>query len=219
LLLVLGCASGDAIAPSLIRGEAFLVAGDAEDAADVFEAALALRRGNPRALHGLARSHIARADGESALRALCELRGLDPGYFAAHASADYELALQQAASSRLWRGDPAGALRLLDALGPEAAARPGSRELRARAQLIEAGRLLVAGHGEQAAGLYRRATGGQRGAISTAALAESLLDDGRLDTAISLLSDGLMRDPGDPRLIFLMDRALAARYPDAPASP
>jgi thioredoxin-like negative regulator of GroEL len=213
-----GCASAVAVAPMLERGEAALAAGEAEDAADAFQSALALRPGDRRALFGLARSHLARGDGEAALVVFAELRAGDPSHFAATASGDYERALVQAARSRLWRGDPAGALRLLEGLGPQAAVSPAVRDLRARARLVEAGRLQVAGRTREAVELYRQATGIDAGPDPTAALAESLIAEGQVDTAISLLSDGLRRSGGDARLAALMQRALDIRYPDPPPS-
>lgn len=216
LLLGVGCAGGVAIGPVLQRGELALAAGEVEDAADAFQSALALEPGNPRALLGLARSHLARSDGEAALVVFAELRSIAPAYFAAQAAADYELALEQAARSRLWRGDPAGSLRLIALLDPASAAKPGVRALRTRAQLVEAGRLQVAGRDREAAALYRQATGAEPGSDPAAPLAEALIAEGEIDTAISLLSDAARRAPGDPRVAVLLRRALEIRYPDPP---
>jgi len=124
------------------------------------------------------------------------------------------MALQQAARSRLWRVDSEGALRLLDELGVEAGATAEVRDLRARASLVEAGRRQVSGRSVEAAELYRIATGRELGSDPTADLAETLIAEGHIDTAISVLSDGLLRQPGNPHLSALMERALAVRYPD-----
>ena len=217
LLLALGCASAVTIAPDLERGDAALASGAADDAADAFRSALAVDPRSVRALHGLARSEIARGDGESALGTLSELAATDAGYFHSRAAEDQRIALEQAAAARLWRGDPAGALGLLDQLAPIEPSRPGLFDLWARALIAEAGRLQVAGRREEANGLYCRATGEAPGrADAVAALAGKLHDYGYTDTAITVLSDELRRKPGDPLLAGLMDRILEIRYPIPP---
>jgi tetratricopeptide (TPR) repeat protein len=217
LLLALGCASAGTITPDLERGDAALASGAAEDAADAFRSALAVDPSSIRALHGLARSEIARGDGESALATLSELAALDAGYFRSRAAEDQRIALEQAAAARLWRGDPSGALRLLDQLAPIEPARPGLFDLRVRALIAEAGRLFVAGRREAAYALYCRAIGEAPGRPhAVAALAEKLHDYGYTDIAITVLSDELRRRPGDPRLVALMDRILEIRYPVPP---
>ncbi len=40
------------------------------------------------------------------------------------------------------------------------------------------------------------------------------MESGRVNTAISILSDALLRHPEDRRVQALMDRALEIRYPD-----
>jgi len=216
-LLVLGCVSAATIAPDLERGEAALASGEAEDAADAFRSALAVDPASSRALHGLARSEIARGDGESALATLTELEALDAGYFRSRAAEDQRIALEQAAAARLWRGDPAGALGLLDQLAPIEPARTGLFALRARALIAEAGRLQVVGRRDEAYALYCRATGEAPSRSEVvAALAERLHDYGYTDIAITVLSDELRRKPGDSRLVGLMDRILEIRYPVPP---
>lgn len=215
LLVFLGCSAVDPSAPHLERAERALAAGEAEDAADAFREALTLRPESSQALHGLARSYAARGDGESALRVFSELMRVDSRYLRDRASADYQFALYEAARSRLSRGDPAGALealRQLRALDPD---HPGLRDLMPRALFAEGGRLLAVGRGEEAEALFREATGESRsGADMALALAEKLVEAGLTDTAISVLSNALLRDPNDARLTSLMDRALDIRYPD-----
>jgi predicted Zn-dependent protease len=204
----------DPAAPDLERAERALASGEAEDAADAFRNALAFHPESKQALHGLARSYSARGDGESALLVFSELKRVDAGYFRDRAAADHRFALYQAARSRLWRGDPARALealRQLRALEPD---HPGLRDLMPRALIAEGGRLLVAGRGEEAEVLFREATGERPSeADMVVELAEKLVEMGLTDTAITVLSDALLRNPNDERLISLMDRALEIRYP------
>jgi predicted Zn-dependent protease len=205
----------DPAAPDLERAERALAAGEAEDAADAFRNALAFHPESSEALHGLARSYAARGDGESALLVFSELKRVDASYFRDRAAADHQFALYQAARSRLWRGDPAGALealRQLRALDPD---HPGLRDLMPRVLIAEGGRLQVVGRGEEAEALFREATGERSsGADRVVVLAEKLVETGLTDTAITVLSDALLRNPNDERLISLMDRALEIRYPD-----
>jgi predicted Zn-dependent protease len=86
-----------------------------------------------------------------------------------------------------------------------------------RVLIAEGGRLQVVGRGEEAEALFHEATGeGPSDADPVVSLAEKLVETGRTDTAITVLSDALLRDPDDERLISLMNRALETRYPDAP---
>jgi predicted Zn-dependent protease len=215
LLLVLGCAAADPAAPQLERAESALAAGEAEDAADGFRSVLALHPDSRQALHGLARSYSAGGDGESALLVFSELMRVDASYVRERASADHQFALYLAARSRLSRGDPAGALealRQLRALAPDS---PGLRDLMPLVLLAESGRLQAIGRGGEAQALLREATGeSPSGTDVVPVLAEKLVEAGLTDTAITVLSDALLRNPNDERLISLMDRALEIRYPD-----
>jgi len=214
-LLFLGCAVVGPATPYLERAESALAAGEAEDAADGFRNALAFDPGSSRALHGLARSYSARGDGESALLVFSELMRVDASYFRDRASADYRFALYQAARSRLSRGDPAGALEALRELRVLEPNHPGLRDLMPRVLLAEAGRLQVIGRRGEAETLLREETGERSsGADLVVALAEKLIEAGLTDTAITVLSDALLRNPNDGRLTSLMDRALEIRYPD-----
>jgi predicted Zn-dependent protease len=215
LLLAAGCAGVDRYEVELERGEVALRVGDTEDAADAYRRALAYRRDGPEGLHGLARSHVAQGDGESAIGVFARLERADPDYFRERVGADYHFALYQAAKSRLRRGDSARALELLrrlERLDPE---HSGLTALRTQVLIAEGGRLQVAGRSEEAEVLFREALGGdESGAAATLGLAETLMESGRLDTAITVLSDALLRHPEDPRLQALMDRALEIRYPE-----
>jgi len=214
-LLSLCCAGADPAAPDLERAERALAAGEAEDAADAFRNALAFHPDSSEALHGLARSYAARGDGESALLVFSELKRVDASYLRDRAAADHRFALYQAARSRLWRGDPAGALEVLRQLRALDPNHPGLRDLMPRALIAEGGRLQLIGRSEEAEALFREATGERpSGADRVVALAEKLVEAGLIDTAISVLSDALLRNPDDERLISLMDRALEIRYPD-----
>ena len=215
--LVLGCSGAGPAAPDLARAEFALVAGEAEDAADAFRSVLTLHPGCSEALHGLARSHVARGDGESALAVFSELKRVDPGYFRDRAAADHQFALYQAGRSRFWREDPAGALQMLRRLRALDPDHPGLRAVMPAVLIAESGRLQLIGRGEEAAALLLEATRERPSdAGMIVALVEKLVETGRSDTAISLLSDALLQNPGDERLVSLMDRALDIRYPDAP---
>ena len=214
-LLSLSCAGVDTAAPDLERAERALAAGEAEDAADAFRNALAFHPDSSEALHGLARSYAARGDGESALLVFSELKRVDASYLRDRAAADHQFALYQAARSRFWRGDPAGALELLRQLRAFDPNHPGLRDLMPRVLIAEGGRLQLIGRSEEAEALFREATGEHPSdADGVVVLAEKLVEAGLIDTAISVLSDALLRDPNDERLISLMDRALEIRYPD-----
>ncbi|NNL68305.1 MAG: hypothetical protein HKP30_18795, partial [Myxococcales bacterium] len=115
----------------------------------------------------------------------------------------------------LWAGNSARALELvkrLEELEPE---HGGLAELRTEAQLREAARLYVGGRLHEAEVLAGALVGRRvEGAEAALALSEVLIESQRTALAISVLSDGMARHPGDPRLRRLMDRALEIRYPD-----
>jgi predicted Zn-dependent protease len=199
----------------LERAEVALRVGEPEDAVDAYRRALAHRSDDPEGLHGLARSYVAQGDGESALGVFARLERADPDYFHEQATTDYHFAIYQAARNRLRRGDSARALELvrrLERLDPD---HSGLEALRAQALIAEGGRLQVAGRPEEAEVLFREALGSDAaGADATLGLAETLMESGRVNTAISVLSDALLRHPNDRRVQALMDRALAIRYPN-----
>ena len=145
-----------------------------------------------------------------------ELKRVDAGYFRDRAAADHQFALYQAARSRLWRGDPARALEALQQLRALDPDHPGLRDLMPRVLIAEGGRLQVVGRGEEAEALFREATGERPSEAGLAVeLAEKLVEMGRTDTAITVLSDALLRNPNDERLISLIDRPsrFATRIP------
>jgi tetratricopeptide (TPR) repeat protein len=215
LWLVAGCAGVDPYRAELERGEVALSLGDPEDAADAYRRALAYRHDDPEGLHGLARSYVAQGDGESALDVFTRLERADPDYFREHATTDYHFALYQAARNRLRRGDSTRALKLvrrLERLDPD---HGGLEGLRTQALIAEGGRLQVAGRPEEAEACFREALGSEAGgADAILGLARTLMESGRVDTAISVLSDALLRHPEDRRMRALLDHALKVRYPD-----
>jgi tetratricopeptide (TPR) repeat protein len=213
--LLAGCASADPYALAFERAELAFAMGDADDARDAYQAALALRPDDPSALHGLARCHATGGRAEAALEVYALLEQVSPGSLAGDASRDYDDALQGAAAERLSRGDPASALRYLRRLQQRDPSHPALRDLLPAALIAEGGRLQVVGRGDRAEALFQEALG--RDPLSpdpALALGEALVEQGRLDTAISVLSDALLRHPGDGRLRALMDRVLGIRYPD-----
>jgi tetratricopeptide (TPR) repeat protein len=211
------CAGVDPREAAIERGELALSLDEPEDATDAFHSALLYRPGDAEALHGLARAHTARGDGETALEVF-ELLGREhPSYLEQVAAADRYRALLLAARVRLERDDPAGALRLLrraEEHDPKDAVR---MELLRRSLIAQSGKLLVAGRRDEAEAALGEALGGApaRG-VEAQTLARALLEVGRIDSAISVLSDALLRDPADPTLRRLMDRALQIRYPELP---
>jgi len=213
--LAAGCAGVDPYQVEFERGEVALRVGDPEDAADSFRRGLAYRHDDPEGLHGLARSYVAQGDGESALGVFAQLERADAAYFREQASTDYHFAIYQAARNRLRRGDSSRALELigrLERLDPD---HGGLEPLRTQALIAEGGRLQVAGRPEEAEVLFRAALGSEAaGADATLGLARTLMESGRVNTAISVLSDALLRYPEDRRVQALMDRALEIRYPN-----
>jgi predicted Zn-dependent protease len=118
------------------------------------------------------------------------------------------------AELRLEQGDYAGSLRLLRGLRAAEQVSPRHDTLFVEALVAESGRLQVAGRSQQAAALLEEALGADADSGNLEyALASTLVERGRLDAAISILSDALLRHPDDERLAALMDRALRIRYP------
>jgi predicted Zn-dependent protease len=215
LALAAACAGVDPYEVELERGEVALRVEEPEDAADAYRRALAYRPDEPEGLHGLARSYLAQGDGESALGVFARLERADSDYFRERAAADYQLAIYQAAEERLRRGDSARALELLRRLERLEPNYGGIEALRTQALIAEGGRLHVAGRPEEAEARFREALGSDAaGAAATLGLAETLMESGRVDTAISVLSDALLRHPEDRRVQALLDRALEIRYPN-----
>lgn len=215
MLAAAGCAGIDPYEVELERGEVALRVGDPQDAGDAYRRALAYRPDGPEGLYGLARSYIAQGDGESALDVFARLESADPDYFRERAAADYHFAIYQAAKNRLRRGDSARALELLGRLKRLDPEYSGLEVLRTEALIAEGGRLHVAGRSEEAERLFREALGGDAAGVdATLGLAETLLESGRVDTAISVLSDARLRHPEDPRVQVLLDHALEIRYPN-----
>jgi tetratricopeptide (TPR) repeat protein len=194
------------------RGELALAMGEPEDAADAFQRALNYRPHDPDALLGLARSYLASGDGEAALRVLQRLGTRHPGLLQGSARNEYATALYQSAAARLERGEVASSLTLLQQLEQIDPAHPGLAPLHAEAVVAEARRQLLLGadDGDE--------LGADRVPDADTSLerAKILLEAGKLDPAITLLSDALVHHPADMRLRALMDRALDIRYPDAP---
>jgi thioredoxin-like negative regulator of GroEL len=209
-----GCAGSAGYRQDLERGEVALGSGDPDDAEDAFRRALVYRPEDPAALHGLVRCHVVRGEGESALAVLARLERSDPRYFREHAAGDQRFALYQAAKHSLWGGDSSRALARLHQLEQLDPHYGGLSEIQAEARLAEAGRLYVAGRSEEAQAVAREALGtSSDGPDAALELAQALLESGRLDMAISVLSDALVRYPRDARLRVLMDRSLEIRYP------
>ena len=198
----------------LERGELALRMGFAQDAVDHYRSALALRPSDPAALHGLARSHVAAGDGESALAALARLERSDPLWLEQQAGGELREAMFQAARSRLRRGDAAGSLRLLRRLRKIDPERPDLQRTIVDAAFAEAGRLQVGGRPETAAALLAEVGHAAPEEDLAFALAVGLMDRGRVNLAISVLSDAIELRPGEARLAALMDRALRIRYPN-----
>ena len=216
----LACQRPDPSQVLLERGEVALDIGNPEDAEDAFRQVLALRPDDPAALLGLARSHLARQDGEAALDALARLNGAAPGYLASHAPQVETQALELAARQSLENGDSAWALDRLARLEQRDPGRPGVAELRVRAEILEAGKLYAAGRIPEAEALASRALRARvSGADAALSLAHALAQQGRLDMAISILSDARARHLGDRRLSALMDRLLEIRYPEESTAP
>lgn len=218
LLGLLACANGAPQRGELARerGDVALALGNPVDAADAYREALSIEPKDPPALLGMARSHVAQGDGEAALVFFGRLAAADPTYFEAEAATDFHFALYQAAKQALHRGDSTLALRQVRRLRELDPDHGGLEELETEVLILEGGRLQVAGRPEAAEALLQEAMG--RGTPeadreAAVALASALLERGQNDRAISVLSDALLRHPGDSELRALMDGALEIRYP------
>lgn len=215
-LLAAACASPPPGQLARERGAVALGLGEVDDAADAYRSALSYDPHDPEALYGLARCHVALGDGEAALDAFASLEQADPLFFQQKAGTDYHFALYQAAQQALRRGDSTLALRRVRKLQALAPDHGGLPELATETLIAEGGRLQVAGHPDEAEALFSEALGQsspEAGAAAAAALAEALMERNRMDPAISVLSDALLRHPDDAHLRGLMDRALEIRYP------
>jgi Flp pilus assembly protein TadD len=218
LLGLLACANGAPRRAELARerGDVALGLGNSADAADAYREALSIEPRDPEALLGMARSHVAQGDGEAALVVFGRLAAADPAYFEVEAATDFHFALYQAAKQALRRGDSTLALRQVRRLQELDPDHGGLEGLETDVLIREGGRLQVAGRPEAAEVLLQEALGrgtpeaDREGAV---ALAVALLERGQTDRAISVLSDALLRHPGDPELRALMDGALEIRYP------
>jgi cellulose synthase operon protein C len=212
VLLVCGAACASAPHHPVDRGELALARGHPAAAEAAFREALAERPDDLRALHGLARAQLGQDRPEPALATLDRLEAIDPGYAHVAAGRDHARALARAAEARLRARppDPDGALARLDRLD---ALHPGAvddRGLRARALSLQAERARARGDVDAAVGRYRAAVAADPTHLEAAlALADLLLEQGRTDEAVSLLTDALRRHPEDLRVQRLMVDALA----------
>jgi len=216
LLTAAACGSPAGYQLARERGDTALQIGDVEDALDAYREALAYEPRNPHALLGLGRCENALGDGEAALDVFGRLAGVDPDFFARDATTDHRFALYQAAEQAWRRGDSTLALRRLRRLRELDPDHGGLDALEREVLIAEGGRLQVAGQEEAAEALFIEALGRDEDWAdpeAAAAMAEVLMERGQLDGAISVLSDALLRSPGDARLQGLMDRALEIRYP------
>ena len=102
--------------------------GVCEAAIEAYRALLDREPRNPRALHGLALSHVASGDAEVALPIFAGLEALAPAYFKSTARDSYHAALERVASERSAEGDPEGALRLLERIAEGDPKREGLRD-------------------------------------------------------------------------------------------
>jgi tetratricopeptide (TPR) repeat protein len=218
LALASGCAGHQgaqaAYELDLEHGAVALGMGQPEDAIDAYRAALALRPDDPAALEGLARAQLARGRPQAALETFTRLENAEPGRVAERSTPELHEAQLMLAELRLEQGDYAGSLRLLRGLRAAEQVSPRHDTLFVEALVAESGRLQVAGRSQQAAALLEEALGADADSGNLEyALASTLVERGRLDAAISILSDALLRHPDDERLAALMDRALRIRYP------
>ena len=218
LALVLGCAGGQADsaarahAAALAEGEAALAEGTPDAAEVAFRAALVAVPHEARALHGLARAHLERGDGEAALRALLELEEFHGEDGRRRAGPVHCRVLTSAARQRLARGDSQGALGVARQL-PVASCEPEeSAHLLGQALLAEARRQRAEHNDAEAIALFRAAAEADpsepEASVEAAAL---LLLAERRDEAVELLSTALLEHPSDRDLRDRMVEALVGR--------
>lgn len=219
VLLAAACASARPPGvPALERGELALAQARWADAETAFRSALAERPGDVRALHGLGRAQLGQGEAEHALVTLDALAARDPGYARVVARRDHARALVAAAELRLVSRppDPDTALARLDRLDALVAGDPGLdgaadvQELRARALALRADEARARGDLDGAERGYRQALVVAPSRTGPAlSLARLLLERGRTDEAVRLLTQTLERHPEDPRVQRLMVDALS----------
>ena len=210
----LACAGApdDPARTHLEEGEAALAVGAPEKAESAYRLALETAPRDPRALRGLLRAQLQRGEGEPALALLARLDGAEPGWW--HREGGRELrcqALLLAGVARLESGNPAGALEPAR-LSSDSACR-GGPDLYARALAAEGDRARRGGDAVAAIGHYRAAleTATLPDAQTYHSAASLLIEDGRREEAVALLSEALQVHPEDRALRDLMVRALSIR--------
>lgn len=225
-VLLVGCASSPvegsdaAFQMHLHEGHVALQTGEPLEAADAYRRALAVRPEAPEPLHGIARCYAAGGDGRSALRVLLRLETEHPAYAEGKVWRDKRFALYQAVKQELWAGDSARALQLCEQLARLEPHHAGLAELRDEAIQLEAARLYTSGRVPEAEKLTALLVSRPvEGAGAAAALAGMLIEHGRAQLAISVLSDAQTRHPDQARLRRLMERALDISYPNTLPGP
>jgi tetratricopeptide (TPR) repeat protein len=218
LAVVLGCAgdhvdsAAHAHAAALAEGEAALAEGTPDAAEAAFRVALVAVPHEARALHGLARAHLERGDGEAALRALLELEEFHGEDGRRRAEADHCRALAAGVRQRLARGDSQRALGVARQLSVASCDPEKSARLLWRALLAEARRQRAEQNGDEAIALFRAAA--EADPSEPEAFVEAavlLLLAGRRDEAVELLAAALLEHPSDGDLRDLMVEALVGR--------
>ena len=227
-------------------GELALARGNLEDARRHFEAALGARAGSQRAWIGLARTNVASGDLDAALLLfgktdLARIRRAGPAAFW-----DYCTALMGAGERRLADGRPRAALELSRRGEADGCGAYRARELLLRSTVGLADEAWRVGELERALHLYLEVLGPEAMAFdfqeapvlrsripgsespnpedvarlrAYRGAAALLLESGRREEALSLLSGALLRFPDDTELVELMVEGLAQPAGSPPKAP
>jgi len=241
LCALLACQSSHApddvdVAAEISAGDLALARGNLADAERHFEAVLGVRAESQRAWIGLARTHVAGGDLDSALLLfgktdLARIQRAGPAAFW-----DYCRAVMGAAERRLVQRRPGAALELSRRGEADGCGADRARQLSLRSTVALAEQAQQSGERGRALDLYLQVLGLEALAFSfegapalrgpgpgsekldpedAARLrayrgaASLLLESGRRETALSLLSGAVMRFPDDTELVELMVEGLA----------
>ena len=196
----------------LDRGDIALALRRPEQAERAYRSALAVSPHDGAALHGLARAQVAQGKFDQALISYGELAEREPEAFAAVRDGEFCPLWVRSAEAQLARGQSRLALESLERSKAQACRRPAPDDVLARALLAEAERARGADHAQAASELYRAAAEANPSRVEAFREASVLLlDQGRREEALVLLSEALLRHPANRGLQTLMVEALGIR--------
>ena len=211
LALMASCTGPIATSRDLAIADAALKTGYSESAISIYRTLLDREPRNPRALHGLARSYVAKGDAEASLSIYAALEALAPVYFR-RVLPDFLFALDRAAAERSSAGDGIGALRLLERIAESDPEHEGLADRMVALQLELAADHRSAGRSSEAEALYRSALQLRPDRTdSVLGLVDVLVDQARAPDALAVLEEARQRRPEDRGLLRAMDRVSQIR--------